>query len=278
MKRTLPLTLSILFLALFIYHSILHPLLRPYVNLPGLPGGLTVSTLLLMLFSFFHAWYALGVRSTLVFFALSATISWAFEQVGVATGLVYGPYHYTDALGAKLGHVPLLIPIAWFMMIYPSYVIANLIAGEPPAGSRGSLGRIAWLAFLSAMVMTAWDLVVDPVLTSPPFVAWVWQQGGPYFGVPVQNFAGWMLTTFTVYLVYRLYERRVSIHTPSPVSVGSAVLPLLAYTAMLLANLLTRVQPALWVIGPFVMGLPVAAAANQIKRWKDELSGRHFDL
>jgi putative membrane protein len=220
-----------------------------------------------MLFSFFHAWHVLGGRHTLVFFVLSAVISWAFEQVGVATGLIFGRYHYTDTLGARLGHVPLLIPIAWFMMIYPSYVIANLIAGEPPFGSRGSLGRIAWLAFLSAMVMTAWDLVVDPVLTSPPMAAWVWEQGGPYFGVPVHNFAGWMLTTFSVYLIYRLYERRVPIRPSGPVSVGIAVLPLVAYTAMLLANLLTRVQPALWVIGPFVMGLPVAAAASGLRRW-----------
>jgi putative membrane protein len=267
MKRSLPLNLSILFLALFIYQGILRPLLHPYVILPNLPGGLSLSTLLLMLFSFFHAWYLLGGRHALVFFTLSAVISWAFEQVGVATGLVFGRYHYTDTLGAKLGHVPLLIPIAWFMMIYPSYVIANLIAGEPPSGSRGGLGRIAWLAFLSAMVMTAWDLVVDPVLTGPPMTAWIWEQGGPYFGVPVHNFAGWMLTTFTIYLVYRLFERRIPIRSPERVSIWTVALPLVAYTAMLLANLLTGIQPALWVIGPFVMGLPVAAAASGLRRW-----------
>ena len=74
----------------------------------------------------------------------------------VATGAIYGPYHYTNQLGPKLGHVPLLIPIAWFMLIYPSYVIANLIADGQPTGTRGRLGRLLGLAFLSAMVMTAW--------------------------------------------------------------------------------------------------------------------------
>ena len=267
MKRRIPLSLSVFFLALFTYEGILRPLLQPYVSLPNLPGGLSLSTLLLMLFSFFHAWHALGFRRTLVFFALSAAISWGFEQVGVETGLVFGRYHYTETLGVKLGHVPLLIPIAWFMMIYPSYVIANLIAGEPPFGSRGGLGRIAWLAFLSAMVMTAWDLVVDPVLTGPPMAAWIWEEGGPYFGVPAHNFAGWMLTTFTIYLIYRLYERRAPIRPAGPMSVWTAALPLVAYTAMLLANLLTQVQPALWVVGPFVMGLPVAAAVGGLVRW-----------
>ena len=120
-----------------------------------------------MLSSFFHAWYSLGARNTLVFFALSAVVSWAFEQAGVETGLIYGPYHYTDRLGPKLGHVPLLIPIAWFMMIYPSYVISNLIADGQPDGTRGSSGRIAWLAFLGAMVMTAWDVAMDPIMSGP---------------------------------------------------------------------------------------------------------------
>ena len=35
-------------------------------------------------------------------------------------------YHYTDKLGFKfLGLVPLLIPVAWFMLSYPSFVIAD---------------------------------------------------------------------------------------------------------------------------------------------------------
>jgi uncharacterized membrane protein len=103
-------------------------LLQPWLTLPSIMGGVNTQTLILVLFSLTHALYALGWQHTLVFFTTSAVISWAFEQVGVATGAIYGPYHYTDVLGVKLGHVPLLIPLAWFMMIYPSYVIANLIA------------------------------------------------------------------------------------------------------------------------------------------------------
>jgi uncharacterized membrane protein len=40
-------------------------------------------------------------------------------------------YHYTDQLGYKfLGLVPLLIPIAWFMLSYPSFIITSrLIQG-----------------------------------------------------------------------------------------------------------------------------------------------------
>src|SRR5207248_2740604 len=100
-----------------------------------------------------------------------------------------------------------LISIAWFMMIYPSYVLANLIGDGHATGTRGGLARLVWLAVLSAMVMTAWDLVVDPLMSGPSVGAWVWEEGGPYFGVPLRNFVGWMLTTGTVYLAYRGVER-----------------------------------------------------------------------
>ena len=199
-------------------------------------------------------------------------ISWAYEQVGVATGLIYGPYHYTDVLGVKVGHVPVLIPLAWFMMIYPSYVIANLIADDQPSGSRGSIGRIVWVSFLSAAVMTAWDLVVDPVLSGPAVKAWIWEQGGPYFGIPVQNYAGWMLTTFTVYLIYRLYERKVQGKPVGPVTTAIAAMPLVAYGSIMISNSLASGPEALHVIGPFVMGLPLIAAITRLGNYRNRVN------
>jgi Carotenoid biosynthesis protein len=60
---------------------------------------------------------------------------WTFEEVSVLTGLVYGPYHYTATLGPWLGSVPVLTPLAWFMLVYPSYVVANLIVHGWPVGT-----------------------------------------------------------------------------------------------------------------------------------------------
>jgi uncharacterized membrane protein len=185
MSRRIILGLALLFLAVFLYRAILAPLM-------GLPavGGMGLPTIALMLFSLFHACYALGWRHTLIFFIISAVVSWSFEQIGVATGAIYGPYHYTAVLGPKLGHVPLLIPLAWFMMIYPSYVIANLLVDGRPLSPRPGLTRLVWLALIGGMVMTAWDLSVDVILSGPHVRAWIWHDGGPYFGIPVQNYAG----------------------------------------------------------------------------------------
>lgn len=207
----------------------LRPFLAPLVALPMIPGGLNTLTVILVLFSVWHASYTLGVRLTVAFFTITAATSWVFEEVGVATGLVFGHYHYTDALGPWLGSVPVLIPLAWFMMIYPSYVAANLIVDGRVVGTPGSGGHLVGLALLGALVMTAWDLLADPILSGPTIRAWVWEQGGPYYGVPLQNYLGWVATTFVVFLLYRAVERRWRPRPAGPLSGAAGGMPVGAY-------------------------------------------------
>lgn len=275
-KNVFLLGLAITFLALFIYSSIIRPLLEPlFAELPRIPGGIGVKTLFMMLFSIFHAAYVLGWRHTLLFFGITVAVSWSYEHVGVETGLIYGAYHYTDALGLKLGHVPIIIPIAWFMMIYPSYIIANLIGSGRQMMTRDkknnnnnpiTLVQILWLSFLSAVIMTAWDLVVDPYLSGPTERAWIWEDGGQYFGVPLHNFGGWLLTTFTIYFIFRLLsERKFQMHTSRrPLTTSIILLPLISYGATMIANIIPGEPPELRIIGPIVMGIPLVIAATRL--------------
>src|SRR5450756_907290 len=161
------------FLAVLAYEGVLRRRLAGQVALPVILGGLNGLIVILLLFSLWHASYALGVRLTLVFFAITTVTSWIFEEIGVATGLIYGPYHYTATLGPWLGSVPILIPLAWFMLVYPSYALANLIVDGWPVGTPGGRGHLVRLALVGALVMTAWDLVVDPILSGPTVGAWV---------------------------------------------------------------------------------------------------------
>jgi len=279
MRRRPVLWVSMVLLAVFVYDAVLRSALTDVMRLPAIPGGLKVVTAVLALFSLTHAWYSIGGRLTAAFFVLSAAISWGYEQVGVMTGLVFGAYHYTDYLGSKLGEVPLLIPLAWFMMIYPSYVTANLLIEGRPTGTPGGAWRLVRLAAASAAVMTVWDLVVDPILSGPSVKAWVWENGGPYFGIPVQNYLGWLATTFTVYLVYRAVEQRWTVtgprdaasiptlRTATPLGPEIAVLPVAAYGLMLVADLLSGVAPAgLASVGTVVMGVPCGLAAFRLVR------------
>jgi putative membrane protein len=288
MRRRPVLYVAAVLLAVFSYDAVVRSALLGLVKLPSIPGGLKVLTAILAVFSLTHAWYSIGGRLTLAFFALSSAISWAYEQAGISTGLVFGAYHYTDYLGSRLGDVPVLIPLAWFMMIYPSYVIANLLVERRPLGTPGGVGRLVRLAAASAVVMTAWDLVVDPILSGPSVKAWIWETGGPYFGIPLHNYAGWLLTTFTVYLAYRALERRWTRDELAaeggaasypggatlPLGPAAAALPVAAYGLMLIADLLSGAAPdGLAVIGPVVMGVPFAAAVWRLRRL-----GRRPDL
>jgi len=214
-----------LFLAVLAYHGVSRRLLDGLVALPVIPGGLNSLIVILLLFSLWHASVALGVRLTLAFFAITTVTSWIFEEIGVATGLVYGSYHYTATLGPWLGSVPVLIPLAWFMLVYPSYALANLIVDGWPVGTPGGRGHLVRLALVGALVMTAWDLVVDPILSGPTVGAWVWERGGPYYGVPVQNYLGWIVTTFTAYVLYRSVERRWTLQPVGPLSLGPSGIP-----------------------------------------------------
>ena len=56
--------------------------------------------------------------------------------------------------------------------------------------------------------MTSWDLVVDPVRVQSG--QWVWEARGQYFGVPLQNYLGWWLTTFVTFILFLSITRYTS--------------------------------------------------------------------
>jgi len=158
-----------------------------------------VSTLTGFTFALLHAGQREGWKRALRLLALVFTVSLLFESVGVATGLVYGPYHYTHRLGPLfLGLVPYLIPVAWFMMSYPSLVIADRLI--PADWKRWQ--RLLSVAAVGGLAMTAWDLVMDPIMVASGH--WVWDVIGAYHGIPLQNFWGWWLTVFTTFALYLL--------------------------------------------------------------------------
>ena len=242
---------------------------RPWIDLPGL--GNIGFTLVFVGFSVLHCAACEGWRRTGLFFATAAVVSYLLEEIGVRSGLVYGPYHYSDMLGPKLGHVPVLIPLAWFMMIYPSWVTARaLLRG---VDTRRAAGMTA-LAVVAAMVMTAWDTVMDPGMTAAG--NWVWEQGGPYFGVPLRNYAGWLLTTFLVYLGAGVIWRVTELHgsrartAARGVTVGFAALPVLVYLEDGVQYVTAERIAALHIVALFAMVLPGLVAAMQTWMRREE--------
>jgi len=153
-------------------------------------------------FCLLHAHDRLGWKNALLLLAFVFGVSLLFESLGVATGMVYGPYHYTAKLGPKfLGLVPWLIAVAWFMMMYPSFVMAEWLMPSSWNGAK----RLLSLAAIGGLIMTAWDVVMDPIMVSAGY--WVWEVNGSFFGVPLQNYWGWWLTVFITFVLYLLVTR-----------------------------------------------------------------------
>ena len=122
-------------------------------------------------------------------FVLVYVISLSSELAGTRFGLPFGEYSYTDLLGLKwFGLVPILIPISWFTMAIPSYVLATAII---PA--HKTVSRIV----LAAGLLTLWDLSLDPAMS---FLTtyWLWGDPGPYYGMPLINLAGWFATGLVI--------------------------------------------------------------------------------
>ena len=162
-----------------------------------------LSTLIAFIFAVDHSSQRLGWGRALLLLGLTFAVSLFFESVGVATGWIYGPYHYTDKLGYKfLGLVPLIIPVAWFMLSYPSFIIASRLI---PRWKSLWVWRLS-VAAVGAVIMTAWDLAMDPMMVAGEH--WVWDVPGAYFGIPLQNFWGWWLTVFASFMTYQLLAGR----------------------------------------------------------------------
>jgi len=219
----------------------------------------------------FHAGIMLGWRRALAFFGITFLISLAFEHVGVRTGLIFGHYHYTAVLDPKLfGTVPLVIPMAYFMVIYPSYMMANLIARSRPVGNPQGLSGLLLASLLTALIMTAWDLVMDPVMVYG-VKAWVWEEGGAYFGIPFRNFIGWVVTTLTVSVAYRFVSRldRMPLRPFVRTSKTFLLLPLIGYASLCVGTLWVGMPAETRVIAPFAMGIPLLAALMRLyqPRW-----------
>lgn len=114
-------------------------------------------------------------------------VTWVAEFIGSRTGFPFGEYAYTDALQPQLGHVPIIIPLAWLMMLPPAWAVTQSILKT----------QSRWLfAAVAGLVFTAWDLYLDPQMVAREL--WIWDKPGGYFGIPWVNYFGWWLVSAIV--------------------------------------------------------------------------------
>ena len=215
-------------------------------------------------FGLLHALYTLGWRRALLLLGVTCVTGFIAEFVGIKTGLIFGRYFYTDVLGPKiLSTVPVLIPFSYFMMLYPSYIITNLILDARPEANGHTFPRLMWASLLTGLVMTSWDLSNDPLMADQ-IKAWVWVDGGPYFGIPIQNFYGWIVVSIVICFLYRFLERFLRFEPYGRPFPWIMIAPIVAYGMFGLADSIIGYPLATRTIPPFAMGISMIAAAVRL--------------
>jgi uncharacterized membrane protein/1-acyl-sn-glycerol-3-phosphate acyltransferase len=208
----------------------------------------------------------LGLRRTLWFFAITCVVSLSAELIGTTTGFPFGDYRYTSGLGYKiLSEVPFTIPLSWFYVGLAAYLLAIVLVGTGPGWKR-TLGAV----FTGALLLTIWDLVLDPAMAHQDLDVrfWVWEQSGIYFDMPAKNFLGWILTGFVFIGISRLVWG-----SDPPVARGLIRVSYIIYLANLIFAMVISAAVGLWwpVWITVVIGvLPATIALIASEGWSDE--------
>ncbi len=141
-------------------------------------------------------WRELGPARSFGFLVWGSVVGATAELVGTTTGFPFGHYSYGDMFGAKiLGHVPYFIPPSWYALSIVSLDLARRM--------RLSLaGRVA----MTAVFMVLWDVALDPAMNRA-FPFWNYRADGVYFGMPLVNWGGWLLTSAVIAAGYETFLR-----------------------------------------------------------------------
>ncbi|PYQ52169.1 MAG: hypothetical protein DMF78_11745 [Acidobacteria bacterium] len=135
-----------------------------------------------------HGRAALGSRRALGELLALAAYGWALERVSMS---VFASHRY----GAGWRVAPLGVPVA-VAMVWAA-VIASALALAARRGLHCGHRQAGWLrpaaarSLGAALLAVTLDLAIEPVAIRRGL--WHWTPPGPWLGVPVGNFVGWLV-------------------------------------------------------------------------------------
>jgi hypothetical protein len=167
-----------------------------------------------------------GVRTTLLFTALTYAVSLMCEWSSVHNGFPFGLYHYIDATRDRelwvIG-VPFMDSLSFTFLAFASYTVALLVTA-PLYRSGWDLRLLdtwksrrsprVWL--MASLFMVMIDFVVDPlsVLGERWFLGKIfwYDPPGPHFGVPISNYLGWYLVAALTIAIFVVLDGLLNRH------------------------------------------------------------------
>lgn len=111
--------------------------------------------------------------------------SYLIEYIGVQTGFPYGNFSYGIDLGPMLfDKIPLALPIFFIPLVINAYLLILLLKTE-------KVKNISYRLPVIISTVLLLDLILDPAAVAINF----WNYGdGIYYGVPLSNYLGWILS------------------------------------------------------------------------------------
>jgi putative membrane protein len=152
-------------------------------------------------------WRHVGWKKTLAYIPVGYTLAWISEFSSIHWGFPYGDYFYIQSTAQKelwVFGVPFMDSLSYVFLSYCSYSLAVFLM-TPLTHRSGKLIvletpriRRSWQTLiLGAFFFVLLDVVIDPValLGEKWFLGKIYgyRYEGFYFGIPMSNFAGWLL-------------------------------------------------------------------------------------
>lgn len=128
-----------------------------------------------------------------------STFAIIIETIGIATGFPYSEFFYGEELGFKLfGLTPWTVFFAFTPLVLGSVFYAKKFLNK-------KIFSVVNFFILSTLILVATDLILDPVAAKLGF--WFWVEEGIYYGIPLQNYFGWILSGFIATLIYYYFNK-----------------------------------------------------------------------
>jgi putative membrane protein len=197
-----------------------------------------------------HALVHRGARWTALFLVVTVGGGLLAEAIGSRTGVPFGDYGYAGSLGWRVLGVPVVIPLAWAMLGYPSLLVGQRLCRGP------------WAAAVGGWALTSWDLFLDPQMVDAGH--WHWTSvshalpGAP--DIPGSNYLGWLLVAVLMMAALQLLPR-VTADDRQP-----AALYLWTYASSVLAAAAFFDRPTTALVGGIGMGLVAIPFALSLRR------------
>ena len=178
-------------------------------------------------FAFFGAFLLVcvphvGWKRTITFTLAGYCIAFSTEWLSINTGFPYGWYYYVDTTSNRelwIAGVPFFDSLSYVFLAYCSYSTALFILSPLKAWrwnivtlETRHIRRSFSALLLGAFLQTGLDIVIDPVALQGKrwFLGQIYgyRVQGIHFGVPLSNYAGWLLTSFCLIAVFQLIDAR----------------------------------------------------------------------